>query len=67
MGICGCSFKAAARAAIFFASVALIAPLAVSAQHFDGAGAYEYAREFAAIGPRWPTGPGHVKAEEFIR
>jgi Zn-dependent M28 family amino/carboxypeptidase len=51
------------------------APLAASAQHpsagsgqaFDGAKAYEYARQFAAIGPRWPTGPGHVKAEEFIR
>jgi Zn-dependent M28 family amino/carboxypeptidase len=36
-------------------------------QHFDGAKAYEYAREFAAIGPRWPTGPGHVKAQEFLR
>ena len=38
-----------------------------SGQAFDGAKAYEYAREFAAIGPRWPTGPGHVKAEEFLR
>jgi len=46
----------------------LIAPLAISAQsHFDGNAAYEYAREFASIGPRWPTGPGHVKAEDFIR
>jgi Zn-dependent M28 family amino/carboxypeptidase len=36
-------------------------------QHFDGNRAYEYAREFAAIGPRWPTGPGHVKAQEFLR
>ena len=36
-------------------------------QHFNGAQAYEYARSFAAIGPRWPTGPGHVKAEQFIR
>lgn len=45
----------------------LITHLTASAQHFDGAGAYEYAREFAAIGPRWPTGPGHVKAEEFLR
>jgi len=35
--------------------------------HFNGAKAYEYARDFAAIGPRWPTGPGHVKAEDFIR
>jgi len=49
------------------AMLALLAPLAAPAQHFDGAGAYEYAREFAAIGPRWPTGPGHVKAEEFLR
>ena len=45
-----------------------LAPLTISAQpHFDGARAYEYAREFAAIGPRWPTGPGHVKAEDFLR
>ena len=45
-----------------------LTPLAASAQqHFPGAKAYEYAREFAAIGPRWPTGPGHVKAEEFLR
>lgn len=36
-------------------------------QHFNGNKAYEYARSFAAIGPRWPTGPGHMKAEEFIR
>jgi hypothetical protein len=50
----------------FFA--VLFTPLALQAQsHFDGSKAYEYAREFAAIGPRWPTGPGHVKAEEFLR
>jgi hypothetical protein len=36
-------------------------------QHFDGAKALDYARQFVAIGPRWPTGPGHVKAEEFLR
>jgi glutaminyl-peptide cyclotransferase len=36
-------------------------------QHFDGNRAYDYAREFAAIGPRWPTGPGHAEAEEFLR
>jgi glutaminyl-peptide cyclotransferase len=53
-------------------ALTVVALLAVStpkaiAQHFDGAKAYEYAREFAAIGPRWPTGPGHVKAEEFLR
>ncbi len=46
----------------------LFAPLsAFSQNHFDGAKAFDYARQFAAIGPRWPTGPGHVKAEEFLR
>ena len=56
-------------------ALVLLAPSAVHAQHpsagsgqaFDGARAYEYAREFAAIGSRWPTGPGHLKAEEFLR
>jgi Zn-dependent M28 family amino/carboxypeptidase len=47
---------------------ALLAPAALSAQaHFDGAKALEYARQFAAIGPRWPTGPGHTQAEQFLR
>jgi glutaminyl-peptide cyclotransferase len=50
-----------------FALVTL-APLSLNAQqHFDGAKALEYARQFVAIGPRWPTGPGHVKAEVFLR
>ena len=50
------------------AGLVLLAPLAVQAQqHFDGAKALEYASQFVAIGPRWPTGPGHVKAEEFLR
>jgi len=50
------------------AGMLLMVPLAVQAQaHFDGAQALEYAREFVAIGPRWPTGPGHVKAQEFLR
>jgi Zn-dependent M28 family amino/carboxypeptidase len=58
------------------AGLLLLAPLAVEAQQhppagarpaFDGARALEYAREFVAIGPRWPTGPGHAKAEAFIR
>jgi hypothetical protein len=44
----------------------LTLPMAAQ-QHFNGNKAYEYAREFAAIGPRWPTGPGHVKAEQYIR
>ena len=47
--------------------LAILAPVSAVAQHFDGARAYEYARQFADIGPRWPTGPGHVKAEAFIR
>jgi Zn-dependent M28 family amino/carboxypeptidase len=50
-----------------FAIAFLFFSLSAQAQHFDGAKAYEYAREFAAIGPRWPTGPGHLKAEEFLR
>ena len=50
------------------AALLLLTPFAVQAQaHFDGARAYEYAREFVAIGPRWPTGPGHAKAEAFLR
>jgi glutaminyl-peptide cyclotransferase len=56
-----------ARFSILLVALVLFSPLAAQAQHFDGAKAYEYAREFAAIGPRWPTGPGHVKAEEFLR
>ena len=58
------------------AQIAAMVPLALllvlaqpaSAQaRFNGGKAYEYARSFAALGPRWPTGPGHVKAEAFIR
>lgn len=45
----------------------LLAASAVEAQHFDGARAYTYASQFASIGPRWPTGPGHLKAEQFLR
>ena len=46
----------------------IASPLALSAQaHFNGGKALEYAREFAAIGPRWPTSPGHMKAEQFLR
>jgi Zn-dependent M28 family amino/carboxypeptidase len=41
--------------------------LPANAQHFNGQKAYEYARDFANIGPRWPTGPGHAKAEAFLR
>jgi len=46
----------------------LLAPLAAPAQpHFSGAKALEYARQFVSIGPRWPTSPGHFKAEAFLR
>jgi len=52
----------------YLAVLVFFAPLVARAQaHFDGAKAYEYAREFVAIGPRWPTGPGHAKAEAFLR
>jgi len=63
--LCFCGKGGIARASISLTLV--LTTLAIRAQHFDGARAYEYAREFAAIGPRWPTGPGHVKAEEFLR
>jgi len=50
------------------AALLFFAPLAAVAQpHFNGKGALEYARQFVAIGPRWPTSPGHAKAEEFLR
>jgi Zn-dependent M28 family amino/carboxypeptidase len=35
--------------------------------HFSGERALGYARAFVSIGPRWPTGPGHAKAEAFLR
>ncbi len=68
----GCPFHSPAFGrksgiAPLFAILALLFPFPAAAQHFDGAKAYEYAREFVSIGPRWPTGPGHVKAEEFLR
>jgi len=46
----------------------LLAPLIAPAQpHFNGARALEYARQFVAIGPRWPTSQGHLRAEAFLR
>ena len=46
----------------------LLAPLTAPAQpHFNGARALEYARQFVAIGPRWPTSQGHLQAESFLR
>jgi Zn-dependent M28 family amino/carboxypeptidase len=48
--------------------LALLAPFAAQAQqHFNGAKALEYTRQFVAIGPRWPTSQGHLKAEAFLR
>jgi len=54
-------------AALSIASLLALLQPAMAQGHFNGGKAYEYARDFAAIGPRWPTGPGHVQAEEFIR
>jgi len=44
-----------------------LAALAQAQQHFDGAKALDYARQFVAIGPRWPTSQNHLKAEAFLR
>lgn len=49
------------------ATILLFAALAAHGQRFSGGRAYEYARDFVAIGPRWPTSPGHLKAEAFLR
>lgn len=55
-------------AAVAAFSIAFLFPANSNAQaHFDGARAYEYARQFVAIGPRWPTGPGHLRAEAYLR
>jgi glutaminyl-peptide cyclotransferase len=49
------------------AAALMLVPVVVSGQQrFDGAKALEYAREFVAIGPRWPTSPGHARAEQFL-
>jgi Zn-dependent M28 family amino/carboxypeptidase len=52
----------------FVLALLLLAPLAATAQpYFNGDKALDYARQFVAIGPRWPTSPGHLKAEAFLR
>jgi Zn-dependent M28 family amino/carboxypeptidase len=53
-----------AASAVLVCTTALAAP---AQQRFNGGRAYEYARDFAAIGPRWPTSAGHAKAEAFLR
>lgn len=58
------------KTALRYGILALLAvffPLLSSAQHFDGAKAMQYTGEFVSIGPRWPTSPGHTKAEAFLR
>lgn len=50
-----------------FVLVLFFAALDAQAQHFNGAKALDYAREFVAIGPRWVGSPGHAKAEQFLR
>ena len=57
------------RVAAALAMPALLAANQTSAaqQHFNGAKALEYAQQFVSIGPRWPTSPGHLKAEAFLR
>jgi Zn-dependent M28 family amino/carboxypeptidase len=50
------------------AGLLLLIPFAAPAQqHFNGEKAYDYASQFVAIGPRWPTSQNHAKAEEFLR
>jgi len=50
-----------------FFCLLLLFPAPGCAQHFNGAKAYDYARQFVAIGPRWVGSPGHAKAEQFLR
>jgi glutaminyl-peptide cyclotransferase len=54
-------------ALVLLAVLGVAAAQQAEAQQFTGGRAYELARDFVAIGPRWPTGPGHVKAEAFLR
>ena len=68
-------WKRAVVGALLLASISACEPMmhaqehasAARGQHFNGGRAYEYAKDFVAIGPRWPTSPGHAKAEAFLR
>ena len=62
--VCIPRIRRTATALLFLFSVSIAAP---AQQHFNGAAALEYTRQFVAIGPRWPTSSGHAKAEEFLR
>lgn len=57
---------ACARRLIAFLLLALPS-LGLAQQHFRGDRALEITRQFVAIGPRWVTSPGHLKAEQFLR
>jgi glutaminyl-peptide cyclotransferase len=49
-------------------AVLVFCPATLRAQaRFDGTKALDYTRQFVSIGPRWPTSPGHIKAEAFLR
>lgn len=48
----------------FTAATAFAAP---PLQHFNGARALEYTRQFVATGPRWLGSPGHAKAEAYLK
>ncbi len=43
------------------------APPSASAGHVDPARAFQYVKEFVAIGSRKPGSPGHEKAEQYIK
>jgi Zn-dependent M28 family amino/carboxypeptidase len=47
--------------------LALVPSAGFAQQHFRGDRAFEITRQFVAIGPRWCTSPGHLKAEQFLR
>src|SRR4051812_47908060 len=41
--------------AVLILALSILLPTALHAQHFDGNKAFDYTRDFANIGPRWPT------------
>lgn len=45
----------------------LLPSMSFAQQHFHGDKALEITRQFVAIGPRWVTSAGHLKAEAFLR
>ena len=61
------SFSMKALLTSVLAGILLSLQPAASAQHFNGEKALNYTRDFVSIGPRWPTSPGHAKAEAFLR